>query len=132
MRVTKEWYEQYLQRQAAAAAARPAVDRAADTREDAKPQPASSYGSLVKEIREKAHASRCFISIESRRRKLVDPRANLYGGSKFFEDALMYSGAIHDDTDQFSEGVVTQTKIGKEEEEMTIIRIWKLDDPVSR
>lgn len=127
MRVSKEWYANYIKAHPERAPGGDSLDRAAAPDADAQPQSANSYGSVVKAIREKAHTSRCFIWIESRRHKLIDPRANLYGGSKYIEDALMYAGAIHDDSDKFSEGVVTQTKVSKDEPEETIVRIWKLD-----
>jgi hypothetical protein len=77
---------------------------------------------------ERCHPTRCFISIESRRRRLIDPRANLYGGTKALEDALRYAGLIYDDAEAFSEGAVFQTKIKSKEPEETIIRIWKIDN----
>jgi hypothetical protein len=80
-----------------------------------------------KEEGKATHTSRCFICIKSIRKRLIDPRANLYGGSKYIEDALQYSSLIHDDSEKFSEGTVTQEKAGKDEEEMTIIRVSKLD-----
>lgn len=128
MKVSQSWYDNYLARQAASAAARRAtVDRTAGEAQDTKPQPASVDEPVGAQKGEATHTSRCFICIKSIRKRLIDPRANLYGGSKYIEDALQYSSLIHDDSEKFSEGTVTQEKAGKDEEEMTIIRVWKLD-----
>jgi hypothetical protein len=75
---------------------------------------------------EEARSGRCFIRITSRRSRLIDPRANLYGGTKYIEDACVYAGILHDDKEAFSEGDVRQEKVGKGEEESTVIEIWKL------
>jgi hypothetical protein len=127
MKVSNEWYTNYLARQASAAARRASVDRTAGETQGSKSQPAPGNEPMGKEEGKAAYTGRSFISIESRRRRLIDPRANLYGGSKYLEDAVMYSGAIHDDSEKFSEGHVTQTKVASEDEEVTIIRVWKLD-----
>jgi hypothetical protein len=126
---SSNWYDDYLKRQAATAAGRPAVDRTQGEAQASQPESASSDESLAAEEGKAENPGRCFIGIESRRKRLIDPRANLYGGSKYIEDACMYAGALHDDDQEFSEGIVTQTKVGKDEEEVTIIRIWKLDRP---
>ena len=128
MKVSQSWYDNYLARQAASTAARRTpVDRAAGEPQDPKSQPASGNEPVGAPKGEATHTNRCFICIKSIRKRLIDPRANLYGGSKYIEDALQYSSLIHDDSEKFSEGTVTQEKAGKDEEEMTIIRVWKLD-----
>jgi hypothetical protein len=128
VKVSNEWYVNYLTRQAASAAARRSpVDRAAGEAQGSKSQSASGNEPVGKEEGKATHTSRCFVCIKSIRKRLIDPRANLYGGSKYIEDALQYSSLIHDDSEKFSEGTVTQEKAGKDEEEMTIIRVWKLD-----
>ena len=73
-----------------------------------------------------AITGRVLIRITSRRSRLIDPRANLYGGTKYLEDACVYAGILHDDKEAFSEGDVRQEKVGKGEEESTVIEIWKL------
>lgn len=130
MRVSKDWYDNYLARRSAAppAAARGApVDRASSEAQGPKPQPASGDESVGETEGKAENPGRRFISIESRRRRLIDPRANLWGGTKYLEDACVYAGALSGDTEKLSEGIVTQTKVGSEEEEVTIIRVWKLD-----
>lgn len=126
---SSNWYDDYLKRQAAAAAGRPSVDRAEGEAQGSKPEPALGDESLAAQEGKAENPGRCFISIESRRKRLIDPRANLYGGTKYIEDSLQYSSIIHNDSEEFSEGIVTQTKVSKDEEEVTIIRIWKLDHP---
>ncbi len=69
-------------------------------------------------------SGRAFVSIESRRVRLIDPRANLYGGSKAIEDGLVYAGILRDDSQGHSEGHVFQTKVRDKEEEGTLIRVW--------
>jgi hypothetical protein len=69
-------------------------------------------------------SGRAFVSIESRRVRLIDPRANLYGGSKAIEDGLVYAGILRDDSEGHSEGHVFQEKVRSKEEEGTLIRVW--------
>lgn len=112
---------------AALLARRAAVDRAKAPRpSDPVAQPDPQHEPVGKGQAEAARPGRCFISIVSRRKRLVDPRANLYGGTKYVEDALVYAGAIQDDSEAASQGVVTQEKVGKGEAEETVIRIWKI------
>lgn len=112
---------------AALLARRAAVDRAkAPKPQDRVPQPDPQPEPVGKRQAEASRSGRCFVSITSRRKKLIDPRANLYGGSKYVEDALVYAGALPDDTEAASQGVVTQEKVGKGEPEETVIRIWKI------
>ena len=126
MKVSHEWYTNYLARQASAAARRTPVDRTAGETQGSQSQPASGDEPVGKAEGKAENPGRCFISIESRRRRLIDPRANLWGGTKYLEDACVYAGALSGDTEKLSEGIVTQTKVGSEEEEVTIIRVWKL------
>jgi len=119
-RFTPAEYAQLLARRAS-------VDRAkAAQPSDPVPQPDPQHEPVAKGQAQARGSGRCFVSITSRRKKLIDPRANLYGGSKYIEDALVYAGALPDDTEAASQGVVTQEKVGKGEAEETIIRIWKL------
>jgi len=119
-RFTPAEYAQLLARRAS-------VDRAAPQRPPHPiPQPDPRNESVDPGQAEAPRPGRCFISIVSRRKRLIDPRANLYGGTKYVEDALVYAGAIQGDTEAASEGIVTQEKVGKGEAEETIIRIWKL------
>lgn len=112
---------------AALLARRASVDRAkAAQPQDRKPEPDPQHEPVGQGQAEASRSGRCFVSITSRRKKLIDPRANLYGGSKYVEDALVYAGALPDDTEAASQGVVTQEKVGKGEPEETVIRIWKI------
>lgn len=81
---------------------------------------------MVQDEGSQVRPGRAFVSIESRRRRLIDPRANLYGGSKALEDACVAAGLIYDDSEEASEGHVFQTKVGKDGQEETVIRIWKV------
>ena len=90
------------------------------------PQRPSGNEPLGETSAEAPGSGRCFIRITSRRSRLIDPRANLYGGTKYLEDACVYAGILHDDKEAFSEGDVCQEKVGKGEEESTVIEIWKL------
>lgn len=63
------------------------------------------------------------VRIVSRRRRTLDPGSNLWGGSKYFEDALRYAGLLHDDSEKFIEITVTQEKVDNPEDEATIIEI---------
>lgn len=63
------------------------------------------------------------VRIISRRRRLIDPGANLWGGSKYFEDSLRYANLLHDDSEAFIEIKISQEKVTTPEEECTIIEI---------
>lgn len=81
---------------------------------------------MAKKKRTAQNPGRRYVSIESRRRRLIDPRGNLWGGSVYFENALRYAGILFDDNEEFSDGIVFQTKVFKEEDECTIIKIWNI------
>ncbi len=128
----QNWFDDYTKRQMGSPSTAKSprggpVDSPSREREDSEPEPAACDEQVAAKEGEGCHATRCFISIESRRRRLIDPRANLYGGTKAVEDACVYAGAILDDKEAFSEGAVFQTKIKSPEPEETIIRIWKLE-----
>lgn len=88
------------------------------------PEPVACDEPLEPHEGAKAGPGRAFVSIESRRRRLIDPRANLYGGSKAIEDACVSAGLLNDDNEEESEGHVFQTKVGRDEPEETVVRIW--------
>ena len=119
-RFTQEQYDALLAKRATAHPPRPPQASGGE------PQRPAGHESVGKESPEAKGPGRCFIRITSRRRRLIDPRANLYGGTKYLEDACVYAGILHDDKEAFSEGDVRQEKVGKDEEESTVIEIWRL------
>ena len=131
--VSNKWFDDYQKRQMGSPATpkgpgRGPVDSSSCGQEDSELERPACTEQVAAEEGERCHATRCFISIESRRRRLIDPRANLYGGTKALEDACVYAGILLDDKEAFSEGAVYQTKIKNPEPEETIIRIWKIDN----
>lgn len=124
---SSNWYDDYLKRQAATAAGRPAVDRTQGEAQGSQPESVICHESMAKEKRATQKPVRRFVSIESRRRRLIDPRGNLWGGTVYIENALRYAGILFDDNEEFSEGIVFQTKVFKEEDECTIVKVWNLE-----
>ena len=130
--VASKWFDDYQKRKMGSPATpkspgRQPVDSPPCGQEGSEPERPTCAEQVAAQEGERCHATRCFISIESRRRRLIDPRANLYGGTKALEDACVYAGILLDDKEAFSEGAVFQTKIKSPEPEETIIRIWKLE-----
>lgn len=87
-------------------------------------QPPLLHEPLSKVEGKEGDPSRLLVCIESVRTRLLDTD-NLYGGAKFYCDFLRYCGAIPEDTEDQIELKVTQRKVRKNEEEKTIIEVWK-------
>lgn len=127
MKVSNEWYVNYLARQASAAARRASANHLDREAQGPKSQSALCDEPVAKKERAIQKPVRRYVSIESRRRRLIDPRGNLWGGTVFLENSLRYAGILFDDNEEFSEGIVFQTKVLKEEDECTIIKVWNLE-----
>lgn len=91
-----------------------------DTARSAKPEPAVRNESVAKAAREKSHPARFLISVESRRRRLVDPD-NLC--PKYFIDCLRYAELIPDDSARFVEVRLLQLKVARKEQEGTQVTV---------
>lgn len=134
MSIAAKWHSEYERRKRVGASAASQntdgapVDSPESGQEDSVTEPTTWNEQVAAAKGAGSNPTRCFISIESRRRRLIDPRANLYGGTKCIEDACVYAGILFDDKETFSEGAVYQTKVKSPEPEETIIRIWKIDN----
>ena len=81
---------------------------------------------LAREARgEEECTRRIHVSIEVRRRRLLDPD-NIC--NKFITDLLRYSGILRDDSSKFIEFSQRQTKVKRREEEETIVELTWVKD----
>ena len=88
----------------------------------AKPERHVKHEPLAAADKEKGDAAPCKVSIISYRRRLLDID-NLYGGVKWFVDALRYEGVIRDDDPQSITLHVSQVKVKTKQEQVTVIEI---------
>lgn len=90
----------------------------------AKPKQAPVHEPLAKVEGKEGDPSRLLVRIESVRKRLLDTD-NLYGGAKYFCDFLRYIGTLPEDTEAVIDLKVTQRKPHPNEEEKTVIEVWK-------
>ena len=88
----------------------------------AKPQYHAQLQPLAAADKEKGNSAPCKVSIISYRRRLLDID-NLYGGVKWFVDALRYEGVIRDDDPESIALTVSQVKVKTKQEQRTEIEI---------
>lgn len=98
-------------------------DKTGRPQETSKPEHPARDEQVGKNKREARDPRSRVVRIISRRRRLIDPGANLWGGSKYFEDSLRYAGMLWDDSEAFIQISVRQEKVETEEDEATIIEI---------
>lgn len=94
---------------------------------DHKPSsPKSQYHAQLQPLaaadKEKGNSAPCKVGIISYRRRLLDID-NLYGGVKWFVDALRYERVIRDDDPQSITLHVSQVKVKTKQEQVTVIEI---------
>ena len=87
-----------------------------------KPQCDARLQPLAAADKEKGNSAPCKVSVTSYRRRLLDID-NLYGGVKWFVDALRYEGVIRDDDPQSITLHVSQVKVKTKQEACTVIEI---------
>jgi len=121
MRVTKDWYEQYLAKEAV---------RTAKNNSPAQttlPERPVCHEPLATNKGETSHTSRIHVSIISYRRRLLDPD-NLC--PKYFIDCLRYAGFLQDDREEDITLQVSQVKVkGKDQERTEIELSWMRQIP---
>ena len=88
----------------------------------AKPERHVKHEPLAAADKEKGDSAPCKVSIISYRRRLLDID-NLYGGVKWFVDALRYEGVIQDDDPESIALTVSQVKVKTKQEQRTEIEI---------
>lgn len=120
---TSEWLDQLLAKRA-----RPMAGNAAHSAPDPKPEHDGGHESVATGQGEARDARSRQVSIVSRRCRLLDPGANLWGGTKHLEDALRYAGILFDDSEKFIEIKVSQEKVRTKKEEETVVTIARSMD----
>lgn len=87
-------------------------------------QPHPRDDTVAEAPRTQPDTRRCLVRLTSYRRRLLDER-NLF--DKYFVDALVDAGIIHDDSPQWAKIEVFQFLIGPHEVERTTICIYPID-----
>ena len=108
MRVTNEWYRNYLNRRGTSGA---------------KPKPAVCDERVGEAAGKEEHAGRFHVGVISFRCRLCDPD-NLC--PKYFIDCLRYAGVIPDDTSAHIDLSISQTKVAHRSEEKPQIVVLKV------
>lgn len=104
-------------------ASKSTIEINADTSlQDTEPKRALRDGPLAASEGKGACAGRTILCYTSYRQRLLDPD-NLAGGTKFLTDALRYSGAIRDDTENQVDLRFAQKKVAHKKEQKTLIEL---------